>query len=64
MTIDESNYTMPFKCPICHKPVIKVRESDHHVKHNIKCENESYQHYAGEGGDRLIKFKHPNDPKD
>lgn len=42
-------------CPICLETVVRVIESDHEVKNNIKCESEYYIHY----NNKLIKFKHP-----
>jgi len=48
------------RCPICLKSVVKVRETDIHIKHNIVHENDFYQHYTdANGDDKLIRFKHP-----
>jgi hypothetical protein len=42
-------------CPICGKPVIKVRETDHVYAHAVECENEFYRH----DGDKLVKYTNP-----
>lgn len=47
-------------CPICNHAVVKVRETDVHIKHNVVHENDFYQHYIdSHGHDKLIRFKNP-----
>jgi hypothetical protein len=51
-------------CPVCSHSVVKVRETDVHIKHNVLCSNDFYQHYIDSHGDhKVIRFKNPPEQK-
>jgi len=45
-------------CPICDKPVTKIKETDHEIKNHVICQNEFYIHYVDTKGANVL-IKHP-----